>query len=130
MPAPSTAQYSVAALVAAHTALLELIDAAASPGLIRLRSASDVLLAEMVLGDPAGAVNGITGQLTLTIVAQESAAPSSGDIAYGQVCDGDGLVHLAMPAKAGAAAESGWFVCSSLSVTTGNPVNVLSAVIG
>jgi hypothetical protein len=130
MPAPSTATYSAAAKIAAHTAFLALLDAGASNATIRIRDSADVLLAEIPLSDPAGTVNGTTGQLTLSISARDESANASGTAAYGEFCDSDGLVHLALPTQQGSVAVSGKLVLNTLTIVATTPVEILSAVIG
>jgi hypothetical protein len=130
MPAPSVATYSVAALVAAHTAFRDLIDAGVGPGAIKVRSATDVLLGTVPLTDPCGTVNGTTGQLTITPSGRDESADASGTAAYGEVCDSAGLVHLALPVQAGAAAVSGKLVLNTLTVVAGGPIEVLTGTLG
>ncbi len=130
MPVPTVATYSVAALVAAHTAFKNLIDAGAGPGTIKLRSASDVLLATITLDDPCGTVNATTGQLVFAIAARDESADISATAAYGQFCDSDGLVHLSLPAATGTVPVSGFIVLNSLSIVGGSPVEVASATVG
>ena len=130
MPAPTTATYSAAALVAAHTAFKDLIDAGSGAGSIKIRDAADVLLAQIPLTDPCGSVNGTTGQLTVTPSARDESADATGTAAYGEFCDSAGLVHLSLPAQAGSAAVSGKLVINSLSILAAGPVEVLSAIIG
>jgi len=129
MPAPTIATYSVAALVAAHTSFRDLIDSGSAAGKIRIRDAADALLAETVLADPCGTVNGTTGQLTFSVATQEDAA-TAGTAAYGEFVDSDGDVHLALPCEAGTAAVSGKLVLNSLTLVAGGPVNIVSATIG
>lgn len=129
MPAPTVATYSVAALVAAHTSFRDLIDSGSGPGKIRIRNSADALLAEAVLSDPCGTVNGTTGQLTFSVATQEDAA-TAGTAAYGEFVDSDGDVHLALPCEAGTAAVSGKLVLNSLTLVAGGPVNIVSATIG
>lgn len=131
MPAPAQYTYSVAALVAAHTALRDLLDSHETlPGTIKVRDAADVLLCTVVLADPCGTVNGTTGQLTLSIAARDESADAGGVAAYGDICDGSGAVHLAMPCQAGTAAVSGKLVLNTLTIVAGGPVEMLSATIG
>ena len=130
MPAPSSATYSAAALVAAHTALRDVIDSGSGAGFVRIRSAADVLLAQVPLSDPCGSVNGTTGQLTLSIAGVDAGADATGTAAYGEVCDSDGDVHLARPASAGAGAVAGYLVLNTLSIVSGVPVAISSATIG
>ena len=130
MPAPTVATYSVAALVAAHTSFRNLIDAGAGPGFIRVRSAADVLLAQVPLTDPCGTVNGTTGQLTITMSGRDESADAAGTIAYGELCDSSGAVHHSLPAQAGDTAVAGKIVFNTLTVAAGGPVEIVSAVIG
>lgn len=122
--------YSAAAVIAANTSFLNLLDANASAAMIRIRDASDVLLAEITLSDPAGTVDGTTGQLTLSVATQETSAPATGTADTAEITDGAGTVHLTMPCAAGSAAASGSCVLSSLNIEAGGAVNVVSAVIG
>lgn len=130
MPAPSIATYSAAALVAAHTAFKNLIDAGSAAGSIKIRSSADVLLAQVPLTDPCGTVNGTTGQLTITPSGRDESANASGTAAYGEFCDSDGLVHLSLPAQAGSSAVSGYIVINTLTIVAAGPVEVLSATVG
>lgn len=130
MPIPTAAEFSVAARVAAHTALRDLIDAGASAGYIAVRGTALQLLATVPLSDPCGTVSGTTGQLTLSVAGPDAAADLTGAIAYAEVCDSAGTVHLALPAEAGTSPVVGKFVVNSLSVVAGTEVSVLSAVIG
>lgn len=131
MPAPSQATYSVAALVAAHTSFRDLIDSHATlPGVIRIRDAADVLLGTVVLTDPCGTVNGTTGQLTLSIAARDESADAGNTAAYGEICDGGGAVHLALPCQAGTAPVAGKLVLNTLTIMAGGPIEISSATIG
>lgn len=130
MTVPSVATYSAAAMAAAHTSFKTLIDAGSGAGSIKIRDASDVLLAQVPLSDPCGTVNGTTGQLTFSIAGPDTSADASGTAAYGEFCDSDGVVHLSLPAQAGASAVSGKLVINTLSIVAGGPVAVLTATIG
>jgi hypothetical protein len=129
MTVPTVATFSAAALVAAHTALRDLIDAGSGPGLIRLRTSAGVLLAEVVLTDPCGTVNGTTGRLTLTLPANVLAL-ATGTVAYAQITDSAGVVHLALPAVAGTAAVPGALVLNSPTLLAGSPVDAVALTIG
>lgn len=129
MPAPSVATFSAEALIAAHNTLLALIDTGTA-GKWRVRDASDVLLAEGPLTDPAGTVNGSTGQFTLTPDGRDEAAAASGTVAYGEICESDNTVHLSLPAQAGGAPVSGKLVVNTLTVIAGLPFEILSITIG
>ena len=130
MAVPTVPTYSIAALAAAHTAFKDLIDAGSGAGSIKIRDAADALLAQIPLTDPCGTVNGGTGQLTITLAGRDESADASGTAAYGEFCDSAGLVHLALPAQAGASAVSGKLVINTLSIVAGGPVEVLSATVG
>ncbi len=130
MPAPAVATYSVAARIAAHTTFRDLIDAGAGAGFIRIRSAADTLLAQVPLSDPCGTINGTTGQLTFSIAGRDESADVGGSAAYGEFCDSDGTVHLALPAQAGTAPAAGYLVLNTLAIVEGGPVEILSATVG
>lgn len=131
MPAPGTYTYSSAAKVAAHTAFRDLIDSHATlPGTIKVRDAADVLLGTVTLADPCGTVNGTTGQVTFAVTTRDESADVGGTIAYAEICDGAGVVHLALPAEAGTAPVSGKAVFNTLVVVAGGPIEVSSVTIG
>lgn len=131
MAVPSVATYSVAAKVEAHTSFRNLIDSGSSAGFIRIRSATDTLLAQIPLADPCGTVNNSTGQLTFTTTnATDSSADATGTAAYAEICDSDGDVHLALPAQAGTVAVSGKVVLNTTSIVAGGAVSLVSCTIG
>ena len=130
MPIPTAAEFSVAARVAAHTALRDLIDAGSSAGYIAVRGDALQLLAMIPLADPCGTVNGTTGQLTLSIAGSDTSADATGTAAYAEVCDSTGAAHLSLPAQAGTTWVAGKIVLNSLSIVAGTEVSILSAVIG
>jgi len=129
MPAPSVATYSAAAKIAAHTSFRDLIDTGAGVGSIKIRDASDVLLATHPLLDPCGTVNGTTGQLTLSLGTAPTAV-ASGTAAYGEICDVAGAVQLSLPSQQGGSAVSGKLVLNTLTIVSGAPVEILTATIG
>ena len=130
MAVPSVYTYSVAALLAAQTAFKSLIDAGTGAGSIKIRDASDVLLATIPLTDPCGTVNSSTGQLTLTPAGRDESADASGTAAYAEFCDSDGVVYLAIPTQAGSAPVAGKLVMNTLSIVVGGPVEALSVTVG
>ena len=130
MTVPTVATYSAAALVAAHTSFRDLIDSGSAAGFVRVRDASDVLLAQIPLDDPCGSVNGTTGQLTFAFDGRDESANAGGTAAYAEFCDSDGDVHLALPAQAGSTAVAGKIVLNTLTIVAANPVEILSATIG
>lgn len=130
MTVPTVATYSAAAKIAAHTEFLALIDAGSGPGSIKIRDSADVLLAQCPLDDPAGTVNGTTGQFTFAFDGRDESANASGTAAYAEVCDSDGTVHLALPTQAGSSAVSGYLVLNTLTIVSGLPVEILTATLG
>lgn len=130
MPAPTVATYSLDTLIAAHTALKTVLDSGGSAGSIKIRSAADVLLAQVPLAYPCGTVSGTTGQLTLAIAGPDTSADAGGTAAYAEVCTSSGAVKLALPTQAGTVAVPGYLVLSTLTVVASGPVEVVSAVIG
>lgn len=130
MSVPTTATYDAGAKIAAHTAFRDLIDTGSGAGSVVIRDASDVLLAEIALTDPCGTVNGTTGQLTLTPDGREESAPAGGVAAYAEIRSVDDTPRLSLPCQAGTSAVSGKCVMSTLTVTLGEPVEIVSIVIG
>jgi hypothetical protein len=130
MPAPVSATFSAAALVAAHISFLDLIDAGAGPGVIKLRANNDSVLAIIVLDDPCGTVNMGTGQLTFSIDVQEDAAPLGGTATYGTFEDSVGTIHLSLPVIQGAAPVAGFIVMNTVLIVQSSPVEILSATLG
>lgn len=130
MTVPTVATYSAAAKIAAHTEFLALVDAGSGAGSIKIRDSADVLLAQIPLDDPAGTVNGTTGQFTFAFDGRDESANASGTAAYAEVCDSDGTVHLALPTQAGSVAVSGYLVLNTLTIVSGLPVEILTATLG
>lgn len=129
MPAPSSATYSAQAKIDAHTAFLALIDSGTA-GAIKTYTSADALLCTHTLTDPAGTVNGTTGQLTITPATASVNASASGTAAYCTVCNSAGTPHLSIPAQQGTVAVAGYVVFNSLVLVSGQPVEILSSVIG
>lgn len=130
MPAEYLTSWRPSAIIAAHNALLALLDADALPAKMTAHDASDTLLATVTLGDPAGVVNGTTGLLTLTIAAREESAPAGGNVSYWTIRDGAGVAYRSLPAEVGSTPVSGKVVMNTLAVVAGGPVEVLSATVG
>ena len=130
MAVPLAATYSIAALVVAHTAFRDLIDAGAGAGSIKIRDSADVLLAQVPLSDPCGSVDALTGRLTFAIAGPDTSADAGGNAAYGEFCDSDGLVHLSLPAVQGSASIAGKIVLNTLAIIAAQPVSVAVATVG
>lgn len=122
--------YSVAAWVAAHTALLaEMLDDTSAEPKLKLYDGDDVQLAEFVIDDAGSSVNGATGDITILIATQEDAALASGTASYLDFCDGDDTVHYRLSCQQGTEAVAGKCVMNSLSIISGAPVDILSCTI-
>lgn len=134
MPAPATFEYSVAALVEAHTALRNRIDSGpgtgvAGSGRLRLYTEADVLLVELVLSDPSGTVNGSTGQLAITSVGFQPAV-ATGTCTYGTIITSGEVVVLTAPAEAGGTAVAGRIVLSTVNIVESANIELISFLIG
>ena len=129
MTVPTTATYSIAAYIAAHSGLLSEIDGAASAGKVFIRDAADVLLATIILDDPSGTVSGTTGVLSITETAQVLAV-LDGMAAYAELTDGDDNLLLSLPAVAGVVPVSGYAVLNTLSIKSNQVVGIVSMTIG
>ena len=121
--------YSPAAWIAAHTALLNLIEDGASDSKIKLYDGDDVLLGEFVIDDATSDVSGTTGDITISISTQEDAALAGGTASYITICDGDGDVVYKMSCQQGTEAVAGKCVMNSLTIIQGAPIDILSCEI-
>lgn len=130
MAVPVQYTYSIEALVAAHTAFRDLIDAGMAGGSIKIRDDNDVLLSTIPLTYPCGTVDGATGRLTLTPAGRDESAATTGIAAYADFCDSNGVVHLSLPTEEGTTAYPGFLVINTLNIVEDGPVEVLSAVVG
>ena len=123
--------YSAAAWVAAHTALLTLIEAGGGDSKIKLydNGSPAVLLGEFVIDDATSDVSGTTGDITIEISTQEDAALAGGTASYITICDGDGDVVYKMSCQQGTEAVAGKCVMNSLTIIQGAPIDILSCEI-
>ncbi len=123
--------YSSAAWVAAHTALLALIEDGASDPTLKLYDDSTpaVQLAEFIVDEATSTVNGTTGEITISIATQEDAALAGGTADYLDICDGDGDVVYRLSCQQGASPVAGKCVMNSLTIIAGAPVDILSCTI-
>ena len=121
--------WNPAAIAAAHTALIALLDGGATHGYIGIFDSGDTLLARIDLGTPGGTVNGTTGALTLAMDGREDSAPASGTADYATIFNGDDTAYRSLPCQEGASAVSGACVLNTMSIIEGGPVEIISAVI-
>lgn len=134
--------YSTAALITAHTALRNLIDAGTGPGVALVyddsagmpadadAAAVGVLLGTVTLDDPCGTVDGETGQLVFGEMVRDDAADAAGTIGYVRIADSDGNAAFDVPAQAGTTAVSGAAVFTTLTVVEGGPIEMHSITVG
>lgn|SRR5574337_86450 len=135
-----TYSYSVDSLIAAHTALANLIDSGSGPGTIQVRTgtqpananatATGTLLGTITLADPCGTVSGTTGQLTFSAATPDSAADDAGTIGYVRVLASDGTKIMDLPVQEGSTPVSGYAVFNTLTVAAGVPIELLSMTVG
>ena len=121
--------YSVASKKKGTDGIVELIDAGASNGNIKIYDDADVLLATIPLDDPCGTVSAETALLTFAIDGDETDA-TAGTAEYATVSDSDGTVHITMPVAEGSSAVSGYLVINSLTILDGATITVVSATVG
>jgi len=129
MPAPSEVTYAAATIVSAHTEVLADIDAGASAGVLRFYDDTDAELGFVLLTDPAGAVNGTTGQLTIT-PASAGSVTADGTCTYATITDSDANVVVSIPVQAGVSAVDGFVVVNTTEFVTGASVTLISCTIG
>ena len=118
--------------IPSRQAALDRIDGGSSPGpaAFRVYDSGDALLVELPLAEPAGQIDGQTGAFDLTPGAAAIAA-ASGDADYADLVDSDGVIlNEGLPAVEGGSAQPGHVVLSSVSITQGAEVELISAAIG
>lgn len=131
MPFTGSPAFSAAAKIAAHQAFANLIDSGAGNGLLRIRNSGDILLAEITLVKPCGAVNPTTGQLVFDVGSvSDLAANATGTAQYAQFCNSAGTVYLTVEIIQSATPVSNKLVMPSISLLINNPVVLTSAIIG
>lgn len=130
MAAEYLTTWSPAAIIAAHTALLGLLDSDTNPAYVTVHDSTDTLLATITLQDPCGTVNPTTGALTLHPDGREESAPASGDASYITVRDGAGSAHRSLPCQVGTSGVVGKCVLNSVAILAGTPVELVSVVVG
>jgi hypothetical protein len=129
MAAPGALTWDAQALIDAHTAVLDLIDAGTGAGKIKLYTAADSLLATLTLTDPAGTVHGTTGQLTLTLAASQTGS-ADGTAAWAEVTDSDDNNVFSCDVSEGTSAVSGELVLNSASIVNGGAITAVTLTIG
>ena len=129
MPAQYLNSWSPSVVVAAHTALLAVIDAAAAAASVTIHDLSDTLLATVPLTDPAGTVDGATGELPLTPDGRDESAAATGLASYATLRDGDGNALASLPCIDGTVAVCGYCVLDTLNIEQGGPVEIAAFVV-
>lgn len=120
--------WSPAAVIAAHTALRDRLDAGVGAARITIHDAADAVLGTIVLEEPCGAVDA-AGVLTfIQAVREEDAA--AGTASYGTLRDGDGVAHRSLPCEAGTEPLAGKIVLNTLTIVAGSPIELVSATVG
>lgn len=130
MTVPTVVTFSDEVMVDASDALLAVIDSGTSAAWIDIFDASDVKLASITLDDPAGTVSA-SGVLTLSPDGPDVSADATGTAAYAAI-DNDVVSEpcILIPVAEGESAAAGYLVMASTAIVAGEPVEILSAVIG
>ena len=129
MAVPTVATFSIEAKTASNTSFGDTVDGAATAGNVKIRDSADLLLAIIVLDDPSYTINAGTGQATFTGPGGDVGV-GNGTAAYGEMCDGDGVVLLSLPAAQGTSPLSGSLVLNSLSILVAQSVQITSITVG
>lgn len=115
-------------LVALHTTVKGAIDSGTA-GSVKIKDASDIVLATIPLSYPCGTVNGTTGRLTIT-GGVDSSPVGGGNASHGYICDSTGKELIKLPAVASATPVDDSIALDSLTVTAGIPLEMVSCTIG
>ena len=113
--------YASSLLVAVHTTVVTQLGNNAD---LALTSAAGTVLAVIPLNNPAGTVNGTTGQLTISFNGRCEAAAASGTAAYAKLRTSGGTTLITLPMRSGTSPLSGYVTLASLTVVAGSPVEV------
>lgn len=117
-------------LTAAHTAVLGEIDAAGATAYVDIRDSGNVLLSTLPLNFPAGTVDPLTGQLTMTWGPRDEAAAATGTADHAEICDAAAKVLFTLSCAEGVAPVADTCVLSTLSIVQDAPVEGVSITIG
>ncbi len=115
-------------LVALHTTVKEAIDDGTA-GSVKVKDASDVVLATIPLSYPCGTVNGTTARLTI-VGGVDSNPTGGGNASHGYICDSTGKELIKLPAVAGTTPVDDCIMLDSLTVVAGIPLEMVSCTIG
>ncbi|WP_027853855.1 hypothetical protein [Marinobacterium litorale] len=122
--------HTAAALIPAHTGYLNALDADANPAQVVVRDGAGAALATFTLSDPAGTVNGTTGQLTLTDAGGSYTASATGQAVDAQIQDGAGTVFSVLPVIKHNAAVPGYCVLNEVDLTSGMSLILVGLTVG
>lgn len=125
MAAEYLSSWKPSAIYASNSALLTLLDAAATAAKVTIHNSSDTLLATITLDDPSGTLNGTTGELTLT-AATNGSVSASGTASYATLRDGDNTAYRSLPCSQGTSPLTGYCVISTLALSSGEPIQLVS----
>jgi hypothetical protein len=126
------ANYDVALKVAARTAIRTLLETKTAPLKFVILNASNGVLGEIPLQTPCCTVNGTTGQLTFNVVTPSTATCTLAGTAVTAALRNTGSTTnwITIDCKAGTAAEAGYFVLTTVDLTLGAPLELVSATVG
>jgi len=130
MAAQNLNTWDASVKIAAHEAVLTVLDQPESAGTVTLHTSSDVLLATIPLTYPGGSVDQLTGVLTLTPAGRDDNADVSGTASYASLRTALGQVLISLPCNAGTTPVAGQCIVSNLSIMSGRPVELVSFTVG
>ena len=122
--------YEATAYIAAHQALVDLLDAEGAAAYIKIYDSGDVLLVTLPLDYPSGVVNGTTGEITFSFGSASENGVATGTASYAEIFDFADVKHVsAIACSSGTTPVSGECVMTNLSVVSGAPVAGVSFTI-
>jgi len=126
MPADFLNTWSPASKVAAHEALVAMLDAhVTDPAFVTIHDSSDVTLAVILLEKPSGTVTPGTGRLALITNGREEDA-TAGTASYATLRDGYGDPYTSLLCEQGTTPVPGACVLNTLGIVGGTPVDLVS----
>ena len=118
--------WSPQVIAACNQAILDLLDSQEENARITIHTEMDVLLGELLLENPCGSVDLVTGVATLVPGPRLEEAPATGVAAYASIRDGAGHPHRSIPCMQGDSPVPGFCILNSLFVVAGSPVQIMS----
>lgn len=119
--------YSADLLIAVHTEVVNVFGADAK---LVLLNTSNLVLAIFPLNTPAGVVDPVTGQLTISFDGRCEAAEESGTASTFEIRTSTDVMCISGPCRAGSSASSGYLTFNTLLIESGAPLEISSLTFG